>query len=107
MPVVRPGAQDQAGAGWAGDGTQTQEESDVSFHTHRTRYEGTIRATVAAIRDYKKRQGIFEQDNTVRTPEELRAELERGFDLWWDSWIEPQLEHLARKDKKYIPKESR
>lgn len=31
MPVVRPGAQDQAGAGWAGDGTQTQEESDVSY----------------------------------------------------------------------------
>jgi hypothetical protein len=77
----------------------------VSFHTYRSRYEGTIRATVAGIRDKKRRQCIFELPDRILTLEELRAELERGFNLWWDSWIEPELEHLARKDKKYIPKE--
>jgi hypothetical protein len=82
----------------------------VSFDSYqdtgrRGRHGTSIRATIAEIRDLKARQGIFHADNTVRTVDEERAELERGFNLWWNSWIEPRLEALACRDKKYIPKE--
>jgi hypothetical protein len=80
----------------------------MAFQTYRrSRYSGTIRATIAEIRDLKKRMCTFDEPNRIMTQDELRAELERRFNLWWDSWIEPQLEHLARKDKKYVPKEQR
>ncbi len=58
---------------------------------------------IEEIRDHRRRACFHELtfvDMPVPTsPAQkkwLEAQLRRSFDLWWDSWIEPRLEIIAK-----------
>jgi hypothetical protein len=59
---------------------------------------GTKRA-VDEIRKLRERSGVFKNSPgmPVRIDDEALADLKYFFDLWWDSWIEPQLDYLEGK----------
>ncbi len=56
------------------------------------------------IRNLKKRTGVFDSTfipNEVEvTPAQAAAvarAIERQFNSWWDSWIEPELQYLEKR----------
>jgi hypothetical protein len=60
----------------------------------------TYKELIDGIREHKRNSCICDTTFTsvpVNKQEEVEAQLQYKFDLWWDSWIEPKLAELEAR----------
>ncbi len=71
------------------------------------RHPPSLRGLVAEIRDSKAQCSMFGRSSVFETDpltSAQQARCQEHFDMWWRSWVDPKLERIALKDKRYVPK---